>query len=450
MPDAPHAHPLDGLAPEVPLASEALLKRMKSYGVALAALGLLCFACAAWLSHLTDQLTAQRIAWVRSTQSLLLQELSQLNAEPSAPPQPKALKQLIELGESVSSQNAHWLWLGHLYQQKLQYYLTQAIEALSRPISGLDSTLENRLQRERAIRIEAQPRLQALEDQLQTADNGYVKLLLILGALFAIPGCIMWGQLVFHRHNNTWIRRTNTLGLALRTQSEADQTRLGATLALEGVLAAIENTRNTEHRHALMQLGGQLEELKRSGQKTLEFAHAFHNLSTQATSLAKVALTQDQRNARADSDIERVHAHLEGLRLDMRAAAQGLRRAGEVSRHVLAQLQGDTPPEDLQTLVEQGQHALKDAIEGMVMAGQKINQGQDETRKLAAHLSVSHGAWANLLEQIEQYADSASTQSEQALNLAKHLIQTTKIQAEQPGALTAPPQAAKAPPQLLP
>lgn len=433
--------------------SEAQQRRFKNYGIALCLIALICLASAGVIERYTQQLTNKRIQQVRNTQSLVLKELTLLNSDQASPPEPLALKQLLELGQAVSSQDSSILWLGPLFQQRLQYHLTQAIEALSRPIGGLDSSTENRVQRERTIRVEAQPRLQALEDHLQSASNGFVTLLQALSLLLILPGLVMLGQWVYGRQKNMWIRRVNTLSLALRTQGESDQTRLGATLALEGVLAAIENTRNVDHKQALMQLGTQLEELKRSGQKTLEFAHAFHKLSSQATSLAKAALTNNQRNIKADGTVEQVREQLDALRDDVRNSAQGLRKAGEVSRLMLAEIQqaGVQSPSDqvayalhasnLQNLITQSQQALKEAIEGLVLATQKINSGHVEANKLAEHLAVNHTAWSNLLEQIEQYAESASSQSEQALQMAKHLIKTTKISHDQ---------AAKAPPQLLP
>ncbi len=430
---------------DAPLVSEAQQRRFKNYGLALCLIGFASLLGSWACEQFTQQTTEKRIQQVRSTQSLVLKELTLLNSDQSSPPEPLALKQLLELGQAVSTQESSLLWLGPLFQQRLQYYLTQAIEALSRPIGGLDSTTENRVQRERAIRMEAQPRLQALEDHLQSASNGFVTLLQVIALLFFLPGLIMLGLWTYSRQKNMWIRRVNTLSLALRTQSESDQTRLGATLALEGVLAAIENTRNMDHKQALMQLGTQLEELKRSGQKTLEFAHAFHKLSSQATSLAKVALTNNQRNIRADGTVEQVREQLDALREDMRNSAQGLKRAGEASRLMLAELKVQDPANPQAThmhaLISQSQQALKEAIEGLVLATQKINSGHLETNKLAEHLAVNHTAWSNLLEQIEQYAESASTQSEQALHMAKHLIKTTKISHDQ---------AAKAPPQLLP
>jgi len=100
----------------------------------------------------------------------------------------------------------------------------------------------------------------------------------------------------------------------------------------------------------------------------------------------------------------------------------------------------------LQQLVEQSQQALKESIEGLVLASQKINAGQYESNKLAEYMAVNQTAWSNLLSQVEQVAESASHESESALRLAKRLMEKS-----QHTSLASPTnQAAKAPPQLLP
>jgi chromosome segregation ATPase len=182
-------------------------------------------------------------------------------------------------------------------------------------------------------------------------------------------------------------------------------------------------------------------------------------LSTQGTQVVKSTLNSEQRNTKAESHMEIMQAQLEGLRSDIRTAAQGLRKAGEVSRQLLGRLDATqmeltlTEPENnrqLQQLVEQSQQALKESIEGLVLASQKINMGQHESDKLAEYMAVNQTAWSNLLNQVEQVAESASQESENALRLAKRLMDKS-----QQNPLTVPinanrDQAAKAPPQLLP
>ncbi len=146
----------------------------------------------------------------------------------------------------------------------------------------------------------------------------------------------------------------------------------------------------------------------------------------------KSTLNSEQRNAKAESHMEIMQTQLEGLRSDIRSAAQGLRKAGEISRQLLGRLDASqmeltlTEPENsrqLQQLVEQSQQALKESIEGLVLASQKINAGQYESNKLAEYMAVNQTAWSNLLSQVEQVAESASHESESALRLAKRLME---------------------------
>jgi uncharacterized protein YoxC len=245
------------------------------------------------------------------------------------------------------------------------------------------------------------------------------------------------------------------LSRALHSQQENDQKREGAHAALEGVLKALNSNQQLEHRGTLMQIGQQLEELNNSGRAVLQFAKSFHQLSAQGTQVVKSTLNSEQRNTKAESHMEIMQTQLEGLRSDIRSAAQGLRKAGEVSRQLLGRLDASqmeltlTEPgnsRQLQQLVEQSQQALKESIEGLVLASQKINAGQHESNKLAEYMAVNQTAWSNLLSQVEQVAESASQESESALRLAKRLMEKS-----QHTALASPNiQAAKAPPQLLP
>ncbi|MDX1670172.1 MAG: hypothetical protein R3194_12190, partial [Limnobacter sp.] len=325
-----------------------------------------------------------------------------------------------------------------LYEQKLQFFLTQLVETLSRPLSGLSSEVDKRLQREASLRIEAIPKLDKLADHIRSSRSGLVTLLWILAAFPAFAGTLLLGKWLFHLRTDGYKRRINTLSRAIHSQDEIEMQRLGASNALDGLMAVLEKTRNIEHRQALMQIGQQLEDLKQSGHRVLDFANSFHRLSSHATSLARSALTNEQRNLKADGTIDIVKSQLEGLREDMRNAAQGLRKAGQVSRQLMSNLQH---PEQLeldltdpnlnsllQSLVEQSQQALKEAIEGMVLASQKINMGQFEANKLAEHLAVNHTAWSNLLEEIEHHAETASSESSEALKLAKRLIQNSRGQ----------------------
>ena len=106
---------------DAPLVSEAQQRRFKTYGLALCLIGLACLAGSWACKQYTQQTTNQRIQQVRNTQNLVLRELTVLNSEQSSPPEPLALKQLLELGQAVSTQESSLLWLGPLFQQRLQY-----------------------------------------------------------------------------------------------------------------------------------------------------------------------------------------------------------------------------------------------------------------------------------------------------------------------------------------
>ena len=317
----------------------------------------------------------------------------------------------------MSNNAQSYSWYGQLYSQKLQFLLTQAIETLSRPVSGIDSTDTERARQERAIRLETQTQLQALQQHLDTASNGLLILLYCLAFVLMLSGMILLHQWRLYGNTNRLSLRIHALSRALHTQEQSDNKREGATTALEGVI----------------QIGRQLQELNNSGRTVLQFAKSFHQLSSQGTHAAKVVLNSEQRNQKADSHLETMKEQLEGLRSDIRSAAQGLRKAGEVSRQLINRLDGSqmeltlNEPDksvELQKMVEQSQQALKEAIEGLVMASQKINMSQLESNKLAEFMAVNQASWSNLLDQIEQYSDSASSDSQKALVLAKKLMQT--------------------------
>lgn len=420
---------------EAPQVSDIFLRRLKQSG-----LGLLAVAAVFWLAgvlihNASENSRVDKLQRLDLVQELLRLELTQLNQSQLTVPEPRALKALLELGQNINSQSQGFQWFGQLHNQKEQILLTQAIETLSRPVAGVNSSFAERAQREIALRLDTQGKLDELRLLNQQASNGTLVLVYGLASLLTLSALVLLNMWQTQTKTNRLARRLHALGRALQTQQEVENKRVGATSALEGVIAVLKQTQNVEHRHTLMQLGEQLESLKNSGHSVLHFARAFHEMSSQGTQLAKTALTSEQRNLKADSHMEIMRQQLNGLREDIRNAAQGLRRAGEVSRQLLTNLdpkqlqlalsEGELN-DHLQKLVEQSQHALKESIEGLVLASQKINMGQFESNKLAEHMAINQTAWSNLLANIEQYAESASGQSEKALHLAKNLIQTSK------------------------
>ncbi|WP_370261385.1 hypothetical protein [Limnobacter sp.] len=419
---------------------------------------LLVLMFAMWMhvqGHLQKQ---QHLAHIAAVHAALHQELNTLNQGQTDALAPQALKKLLGFGQFIAREG-HSDWFGSLHRQTLQLLLTQSIETLSRPVAGVNTNAQSIAKAEAQLRLDTLPKLAALQQHVEQGQNGLLLvaygLAILLGLASTALGLNWWSL----RKTSALKHRIHLLGRALQTQ-EAQQNQLaGAHQALQGVLNALNKNQQLEHRTTLMQIGQQLEELRHSGQTVLQFARSFHQLSAQGTQVAKTALNSEQRNQRADSHMEIMQSQLEGLRGDIRSAAQGLRKAGEVSRQLLTRLDDSqmelslSEPDrnaQLQHLVEQSQQALKEAIEGLVLASQKINMGQHESHRLAEYMAVNQTAWSNLLKQIEHYAEAASTESEQALMLAKRLISSSQPLAAMPKSGTSTPQAAKAPPQLLP
>ncbi|MEQ9108598.1 MAG: hypothetical protein RLO04_14120 [Limnobacter sp.] len=425
------------------------VRQLGQFSAGLLVTALLLFVGGLFAKNQSDNIRNSQLTQLTLVEGRIQQELIALNSPPAETIQPLGLKALLSLGQQVSQQNKGFQWLGSLHNQTLQVLLTQAIEALSRPVAGIDSSEETQRQLEAQLRLDTLPKLAQLKNHIAQATNGYLVLLFGLGTLLAAIGLSLGFHWFTHRKTLALNRRIQMLSRALHSQQENDQKREGAHAALEGVLKALNSNQQLEHRGTLMQIGQQLEELNQSGRAVLQFAKSFHQLSNQGTQVVKSTLNSEQRNAKAENHMEIMQIQLEGLRSDIRSAAQGLRKAGEVSRQLLGRLDASqmeltlTEPENsrqLQQLVEQSQLALKESIEGLVLASQKINMGQHESNKLAEYMAVNQTAWSNLLSQVEQVAESASQESESALRLAKRLMNKSQQ----------PIQAAKAPPQLLP
>lgn len=400
----------------------------------------------------TEAQQHRQLAALALVESRIAQELAAWNTTGASAVEPLALRGLLALGQQVSQNSQGFSWYGNLYSQTLQSLLTQAIETLSRPVAGVsteDPMSQARM--ETQVRLDTLPKIAQLKAHIQSAQNGILTVMWAVTFLLSLASVAMglkWWSL---KSTHTLKQRIHVLSRAVNTQQQADQRLDGVNMALEGVMAALSKSQKLEHHSTLLQIGRQLEELNQSGRAVLDFAKSFHHLSAQGTQVAKTALHSEQRNAQAESHIEIMQAQLEGLRNDIRSAAQGLRKAGEASRQLLGRLDDQqlelslNEPDrnqQLQQLVEQSQLALKEAIEGLVLASQKINMGQHEGQRLAEFMAVNQTAWSNLLEQVERSAESASQDSEAALRLAKRLIQQS---ANLPNN-----QAASAPPQLLP
>lgn len=436
--------------------SPKFVRQLGSVSAALFLTSMLLLAAGLFSKSQSDTIRSAQLNQIDLVEGRIQQELIVLNSASNETVQPHGLKALLSLGQQFRQQNSQFQWFGPLHNQTLQVLLTQSIETLARPVAGVDSNLETQQQLEAQLRLDALPKLALLKAHIAQASNGYLVLAFGLAVLLALISAMLGFQWFTHKKTLALNRRIQMLSRALHSQQENDHKREGAHAALEGVLKALSSNQQLEHRGTLVQIGQQLEELNQSGRAVLQFAKSFHQLSTQGTQVVKSTLNSEHRNSKAESHMEIMQTQLEGLRSDIRSAAQGLRKAGEVSRQLLGRLDSSqmeltlTDPENsrqLQQLVEQSQHALKESIEGLVLASQKINMGQHESNKLAEFMAVNQTAWSNLLNQVEQVAESASQESENALRLAKRLMDKSQ---QAPLALQQTTQAAKAPPQLLP
>lgn len=436
--------------------SPKFVRQLGRVSAALFLTSMLLLAVGVFSKSQSDTIRSAQLNQIDLVEGRIQQELIALNSASNETVQPQGLKALLSLGQQFRQLNSQFQWFGALHNQTLQVLLTQSIETLARPVAGVDSDLETQRQLEAQLRLDALPKLAQLKAHIAQASNGYLVLAFGLAVLLALISAMLGFQWFTHQKTLALNRRIQMLSRALHSQQENDHKREGAHAALEGVLKALSSNQQLEHRGTLVQIGQQLEELNQSGRTVLQFAKSFHQLSTQGTQVVKSTLNSEHRNSKAESHMEIMQAQLEGLRSDIRSAAQGLRKAGEVSRQLLGRLDSSqmeltlTDPENsrqLQQLVEQSQHALKESIEGLVLASQKINMGQHESNKLAEFMAVNQTAWSNLLNQVEQVAESASQESENALRLAKRLMDKSQ---QTPLALQQTTQAAKAPPQLLP
>lgn len=430
---APTPNNVEELSPSLP--QRPFIGRLRRFGLALFGCGVLLGSLGFVIKTKADGEVHHQLNQIALVEGRITQELQAWNTPGASSVEPLALKGLLAFGKEVSEGSEHFQWFGGLHAQTLQTQLTQAIESLSRPVTGIDSDAMAQARQESQLRLDTLPKLAQLKNHIENSNNGFLVLTWGMATLLMLSGLVMGLQWWNIQNTQALRQRINMLSRAVSTQQENDSRLEGAHQALEGLLAALNKKQHHEHGNTLVLIGQQLEELKQSGRAVLDFAKSFHRLSTEGTQLAKTALHSEQRNQNAHVHIDSMQSELEGLRNDIRAAAQGLRKAGEISRQLLTHIHKEpstdepAPSEDqereLQTLVEKSQQALKESIEGLVLASKRINNGQLESQKLAEFMAINQTAWSNLLDQVEQCTESASRESEEALRLAKRLIQSS-------------------------
>jgi hypothetical protein len=417
------------------LPQRPFIGRLRRFGLALLGSGLLLSGLGLVIKTKADNEVHHQLSQIALVESRITQELRAWNTPEASSVEPLALKGLLAFGKEVSEDSTHFKWFGSFHAQTLQTQLTQAIESLSRPVAGIDSNAQAQARQESQLRLDTLPKLTQLKNHIENGSNGFLILTWGTATLLMLAGIVMNLQWWNIQNTQALRQRINMLSRAVSTQQENDHRLEGAHQALEGLLAALNKKQHHEHGNTLALIGQQLEELKQSGRAVLDFAKSFHRLSTEGTQLAKTALHSEQRNQHAHAHIDSMQSELEGLRNDIRSAAQGLRKAGEISRQLLTHIhkepstdepvQTEEQERELQALVEKSQQALKESIEGLVLASKRINNGQLESQKLAEFMAINQTAWSNLLDQVEQCTESASKESEEALRLAKRLIQSS-------------------------
>ena len=221
----------------------------------------------------------------------------------------------------------------------------------------------------------------------------------------------------------------------IQAQTEAEATleakREGATAALKGVLAVLQQTAENTHKateHASNSVHIQAQQLMNAGQSVLQLAHAFHNMSQQTTAVAKTTLTSRQEAQDGQTKAMDAARQWELLRQDIQGTAAGLRRAGEASRALGAAL-ADLPQEHsvlLQPLLLQARDALREAVASLASSTLRMSQGETYNRSLIVLMSQHQSAWVYMLDKVEQCAGSAAAQAESALALAKSLNRSSK------------------------
>lgn len=259
------------------------VRQLGRFSAGLLIAALFVFAAGLFAKSQSDSIRNTQLAQINLVEGRIQQELLALNSPGIENVQPQGLKALLGLGQQVSQQNNGVQWFGPLHSQNLQVLLTQSIEALSRPVAGVNSDLDTQRQLETQLRLDTLPKLALLKAHIAQATNGYLVLLFGLAALLASIGLALGVQWNTHRKTLALGRRVQMLSRALHSQQENDQKREGAHAALEGVLKALNSNQQLEHRGTLLQIGQQLEELNQSGRAVLQFARSFHQLSTQGT-----------------------------------------------------------------------------------------------------------------------------------------------------------------------
>jgi hypothetical protein len=207
---------------------------------------------------------------------------------------------------------------------------------------------------------------------------------------------------------------------------DAQQHNEGTNVALKGVIAALQQlAQNTAMavEQSNQTVNAQTEALRANAQIVLQLAHAFHNISTETTGVAKTALKSQQTLGEHHQSANEAVGHWEDVRGQLMKTASNLRKAGEASR-LLSQAITALPKDQkagVAELMAQTREALRDAVGGMAESTAQLNYGEKQAKEVSKALGDTQQQWIELLNRIEVCAGTASAHTQTALGVSKNL-----------------------------
>jgi hypothetical protein len=223
-------------------------------------------------------------------------------------------------------------------------------------------------------------------------------------------------------HASTMDHPHDVLDPAPANKDNADSSQA----ALKGVISALQQlAQNTGKavEQSEQTIKAQAETLKANAQLVLQLAHAFHNISTETTEVARSALKSQQQLGEHQDTASQAIGHWEDVRNQLMKTASKLRKAGEVSRELSQRIE-KLPPEEksaMADLMAQTREALRDAVTGLAEGSVQINYGQRQAQEIAEVLGVSQQQWIELLGRVEVCAGTAAAHTQTALGVSKNL-----------------------------
>jgi chromosome segregation ATPase len=209
-------------------------------------------------------------------------------------------------------------------------------------------------------------------------------------------------------------------------KQEAPPANESTNVALRGVIAALQQlAQNTAMavEQSNQTVNAQTEALRANAQIVLQLAHAFHNISTETTGVAKTALKSQQKLGEHHQSANEAVGHWEDVRGQLMKTASNLRKAGEASR-LLSQAITALPKDQkagIAELMTQTREALRDAVGGLAESTAQLNYGEKQAKDVSKALGDTQQQWIELLNRIEVCAGTASAHTQTALGVSKNL-----------------------------